>query len=119
MPKRLYSRMVEWEFVHLAELQGAFETLQQEQKLLVLPACSLPSQIIAIQIAQAITFLHTATPLLAHLDIKPASSNCNIIPTCVLWFSINQGKEEIYKGPKHMDSVLCGLNYLRVMSKKF
>ena len=43
VPKRVYNRMVAWEFVDLAELrpQGAFEVLQQEsdqQKLLVLPA---------------------------------------------------------------------------------
>ena len=45
VPKRLYSRMVEWKFVDLAELQpqGTLETIQQEpdQKLLVLPAGGL------------------------------------------------------------------------------
>ena len=45
VPKRLYSRMVEWKFIDLAELQpqGTLETVQQEpdQKLLVLPAGGL------------------------------------------------------------------------------
>ena len=45
VPKCLYSRMLEWKFIDLAELQSqeALETVQQEtdQKLLVLPAGGL------------------------------------------------------------------------------